>query len=88
MSRRRCVRDFIMKRFPMALERKLSDDDSLLGSGVIDSLGILDVVTFLEQDFGCTIEDDELPPDNFDTISSLVRLVEGKAVASSPEQGS
>ena len=73
------VREFIMKRFPIAAERKLSDEDSLLESGAIDSLGILDVVAFLEDDFDLMIEDDELDPENFDSIASLVRLVQKKA---------
>ena len=86
MDPRTRVRDFIMKRFPIAAARKLSDDDSLLESDAIDSLGILDVVVFLEDDFGLLIEDHELDSDNFDSISSLVGLVEKKTVPRSEER--
>lgn len=72
------IRMFLAGRFPIVAERKLSDEDSLLDSGAIDSLGILDVVAFLEQEFGISVEDDDLNPENFDNVSALARLVESR----------
>ena len=72
------IRAFITRRFPVVEDRKLMDEDSLLDSGAIDSLGILDVVAFLEEEFGIGLEDDELVPENFDTVVTLARLVESK----------
>jgi acyl carrier protein len=72
------IREFLRKRFPLVRERALSDDDSLLESGAVDSLGVLDIVTFLEEKFGIQVADEELDPGNFDSVSSLARLVEGK----------
>ena len=72
------VRGFIVKRFPVAQERQLGDEDSLLDSGAIDSLGILDVVAFLEEEFEFQLDDDELAPEHFDSIASLAKLVESK----------
>ena len=72
------VRGFIVKRFPVVQERQLGDEDSVLDSGAIDSLGILDVVAFLEEEFGFQLDDDELAPENFDSIACLARLVESK----------
>ncbi len=72
------IRSFILEKFPTARKRALSDDLPLLESGVIDSLGVLDVVGFLERTFEIKIEDEELIPDNFGTMKSMVCFVETK----------
>jgi len=54
------------------------DDDSLLGSGIVDSLGVLDLVAFVEGEFGITIDAEELLPENFQSISSLTCFVKTK----------
>lgn len=86
MDARMRIREYIIGRFPGTTERKLSDEDSLLESGVIDSLGILDLVAFIENDLGVAVEDNELTPEYFDSVSSLVRLVERKVVTCSKEE--
>ena len=75
---RGAVRKFIYERFPLAREMRPGDEDSLLDAGIIDSLGILDLVTFLEESLAVLAEDDDLSPENFDSIDSLVRFVETK----------
>ena len=72
------IREFVRTRFPLAGEMQVGDEDSLLDNGIIDSLGILDLVGFLEQTFGIQVEDDDLGPDNFDSVAALVRFVRGK----------
>ncbi len=72
------LRDYIMAHFPVAREQELSDDDSLLQSGAVDSMSILDVVLFLEQEFDLTLEDEDLQPEHFESITTLARLVESK----------
>jgi acyl carrier protein len=72
------IRSFIFQKFPVAKKRSISDDAPLLGSGIIDSLGTLTVVNFLEESFAIKISDEELTPDNFACINSLVRFVELK----------
>ena len=72
------IREFVLTRFPLARERNPGDGDSLLDSGIIDSLGILDLVTYLEETFEVVAEDEDLSPENFDSIDSLVRFVESK----------
>lgn len=54
------------------------DDESLVESGIIDSLGIMKLVQFIETEFGIVIEDAELTPDNFDTVDEIVKLLESK----------
>ncbi len=74
----RCVRSFVLEKFPAAKNRAFNDDLPLLESGIIDSLGVLDVVGFLEQTFQIRIEDDELTPDNFANVRCMVAFVARK----------
>ena len=52
--------------------------DSLVDAGIIDSVGILKLVDFIESDLGVKIGDDDLIPENFDTLDDIARLVDGK----------
>jgi acyl carrier protein len=72
------IRDFILKKAPAPKRKTLNDDSLLLGSGIIDSLAMLDVLAFLEKSFGITISDEELTPDNFGSIRCLVTFVASK----------
>ncbi|MFH1686994.1 MAG: acyl carrier protein [bacterium] len=79
MDIRTNLRDFIVDSFLLGRDpEELSDSSSLLDLGVIDSTGVLELVGHLEATFAITVEDDELIPDNLDTINNLVRFVEGK----------
>lgn len=68
---------FILEKFPLARKHSLGGDN-LLESGIIDSLGILDLVSFLEQQFGIVVADDDLIPDNFQSVSRITLFVEQK----------
>lgn len=72
------VRQFILEHFPSARRRPLGEGDALLQSGIIDSMGVLDVVTFIENDFGITVNDDDLTPENFQTIGQIATYVQKK----------
>ncbi|MDO8836523.1 MAG: acyl carrier protein [Vicinamibacterales bacterium] len=74
-------RSFITTNFYVADPAALSDDDSLLDAGIIDSTGVLDLIGFIEQQFGITVADEELVPENLDTVSRLVQFVERKRAA-------
>ena len=54
------------------------DDDSFLEEGIVDSLGIMELVMFVEETFGVTIEDHEIIPDNFDSVNKLTNYVHSK----------
>jgi len=69
------IREFVLARFPAVRALTLSDEESLLDAQVIDSLGVLDVVVFLEDAFGIHVADDELNAANFDSVGALVRFV-------------
>jgi acyl carrier protein len=72
---------FITQKFPLVKKRKVGEQDSLIGSGVMDSLGILDVVHYLEGEFGVQISDEELVPENFESVCSIAAFVANKAAA-------
>ena len=73
------LRTFIVENFLFGKEDKpLQSSDSLLELGIIDSTGVLELVGFLEQTYHITIEDEELVPDNLDSIERLVQFVSRK----------
>lgn len=72
------IRAFILEKFPLAKSRSMGDADNLLQAGLVDSLGILDVVAFLEQKFGFTVDDEELTPENFASVDTLTTFTERK----------
>lgn len=55
------------------------DDDSFLHEGIIDSLGVLELVVFVEEQFHIIVEDHEITPDNFDSVRRLANYVRRKA---------
>ena len=74
------LRQFIVENFLFGKEdAPLANTDSLLELGIIDSTGVLELVSFLEQKYGFTIQDDELVPENLDSIDRLVQFVRRKA---------
>lgn len=75
------IRDFIRTNFPLVRERNLTDDDSLLEGAIVDSLGVLDIVSFLEAKFSIEISDEDLVADSFETINSITILVQQKMCA-------
>ena len=72
------IRNFLLEKFPLARKRGIGFEDDLLESGILDSLGILDLVSFVEQNFGIVLSDDELLPENFQTIERVTAFVQSK----------
>jgi len=58
---------------------KLSDDDSFMEQGIIDSTGVLELVAFIEGKYGFKIKNDELAPENLDSVNKLIRFIHRKA---------
>jgi acyl carrier protein len=65
------IKTFIVNNFLFGDAGNLKDDTSFLDSGIIDSTGILELVTFLEESFKITVEDDELVPENLGSIACI-----------------
>lgn len=68
------VREFIETNFWVG-DDGVGDDDSLLESGILDSTGVVEVVTFLEAKFGIAVADDEIVPENLETITRMSTFV-------------
>jgi acyl carrier protein len=71
------VRSFLVEHFLSGRAEQLRDDGSLLGN-VVDSLGVLDLVTYLQDHFKITVEDEDVIPSNLDTVNNLVAFVAKK----------
>lgn len=72
------LRHFVQESFLFGQEISFSDDESFLELGLIDSTGVLELVAFLEGEHRIRVEDDELVPENLDSIGNLVRFIESK----------
>lgn len=56
-----------------------ADEASFLEEGIVDSMGIMELVMFVEENFRIVVEDEELVPDNFDSVSQLATYIRGKS---------
>jgi acyl carrier protein len=72
------VRQFITKNFYVPDPQKLGDQVSFLDTGIIDSTSVLELTAFLEETFEIKVEDDELLPENLDSLASIERFVSQK----------
>lgn len=70
------LRKFVNKNFP--IKKTFDDSDSFFEQGIIDSTGVLELIAFLENKFGIEIKDEELIPENLDSINNLSRFVQDK----------
>ena len=81
MDTKQRIREFVTVNFFVQDAATLTDDASLLDIGVVDSTGVLEIIGFLETTFGFTVEDDEIVPDNLDSIERIAAFV-GRKLAS------
>ena len=72
------VREFVVENFLFGDGEVLKEDTSFMEEGIIDSTGILELVFFLEETFGISIEDDELIPENMDNLQNIARFIDRK----------
>ncbi len=75
------IKIFIIENFLFGSEDGLKDETSFLEEGIIDSTGILELVTYLEEEYSITIEDEELVPENLDSINNVTAFLERKTAA-------
>jgi acyl carrier protein len=73
------IHDFVVSNF-LFDAGDVDDDASLMGEGIIDSTGVLELVLFVEESFGLAVADEEVLPENFDSISRLAAYVASKEV--------
>jgi len=76
METREMVKQYIIENFLFGDTDPLqSDSMSLLDEGIIDSVGVMELVAFLEQDFELAIDDKDLIPENLDSVDNLVAFI-------------
>ena len=79
MSIESTLRAFILEYFLFTDDQDaLANDDSFLERGMVDSTGIMEVITFIEDEYGFSVANDEMVPEHLDSIESLVAYVEKK----------
>ena len=70
------LRSFIKDNFLFGREGMLvGDDESLVENGIIDSTGVLELTSFLEQQYGISVTDEELSPENLDSVTNLTGFI-------------
>lgn len=72
------IREFITTNFYVAEPGALDDEASLLDAGIVDSTGVLEVVSFIEEQFGVQVQDEEMLPENLDSIGKIARYIDRK----------
>ena len=79
MTLRAELRQFIVENFLLSRDESLlGDADSLTAQGILDSTGALELVTHLQERYGVTVQDEELHPDNLDSIDKIAAFIERK----------
>ncbi len=73
------VTQFIFSKFPLAKKKGIAPNESLLESGIVDSMGILEIVTYIEDEYSIQLSDEEVLADNFATVESIAELIGSKS---------
>ncbi len=82
------IRQYILENFLYTRdEDKLKNSDSFLEQGIVDSTGILELLMFVEETFGIEVDDEEVVPDNFDSVERLAHYVQTKKEAAAARVG-
>ena len=72
------IRNFIIENFLFGNADGLQDNTSFLEEGIIDSTGVLELITFLEEEFNIKVNDDELIPENLDSMNNIAAFLQKK----------
>jgi len=75
MSVSQRVKQFIVDNFFVSDPDSIAEGTSLIADGIVDSTGMLEVITFLESEFGITVADAETTPDNLETVGRIAAFV-------------
>ncbi len=74
------IRQYIVDNF-LVSDEDFTDDDSFLEQGIVDSTGVLELVMFVEETFGFAVPDEDIVPENFDSVAQLAAYVRRKVPA-------
>jgi len=82
MSVEHKIRNYILENYLFTDDDSaLVNSDSFLEKGILDSTGILEVIFFIEDEFGVKVEDDEMVPDNLDSVDNITGFIGRKQQA-------
>ena len=74
------LRNYILENYLFTDDQSaLADDDSFLDKSIVDSTGIMEIIFFIEEEYGIKVDDEEMVPDNLDSINNLVAFVSKKS---------
>jgi acyl carrier protein len=78
-SLRERIQKFILENYLFTSDTSaLALDDSLLGRGIVDSTGMLEIIMFIEEHLGVTVKDEDMIPENLDSVSRIAAFVESR----------
>ena len=69
------IHQWVLQQFPAAAKHNISFSDSLLDSGIVDSMGTLEIVEYLENEFGLEVSDEDMVADHFESVESIATYV-------------
>lgn len=69
------LRDFVIRNFYVPDASVLQEGDSLLDGGIVDSTGVLEIIDFIESEFKIVVEDQEMVPENLDSIANITAFI-------------
>ena len=78
------IRRYIVEQFLFGQDADLTDSSSFLDKGILDSTGVLELVAHLESTYGIKVSDDELLPDNLDSIDAICSFIDRKTRTAAP----
>lgn len=81
MTETAIIKNFIVENFLYGEDNGFTNDASLLDFGIVDSTGILQIITYVEKEFGIRVGDDEVLPENFDSIIKICTYIGKKQSA-------
>ena len=73
------IKQFFEDNFMAEFDESFTSESSLLENGIIDSTGVLELVLFIEENFGIKVEDDELIPENLDSLNNIEIFIKTKS---------
>jgi acyl carrier protein len=71
------IKEYIVNA-TLAEDKNISDDTLLFETGLLDSMGLLFLIEFLKEEFGVQVNDEELLPENFESVNSIIKFIGGK----------
>ena len=79
MTKEEKIRNFILENYLFTDDQSaLENSDSFLEKGILDSTGILELIYFLEDEFSVKVEDEEMIPENLDSVDNIVNFINSK----------